>query len=150
MSQNNDNVSTADPKALEQLHSLLSRFLAENCASSCLDNDEEVESVSGKLAHFLLTPGQQIEMNLEQLLPRAVYRMGLNIVDETKGQRICSLILRRTPEMADGDFLQLQNFFWVTIGKAVVENKELRRALELAGVVVEEADPGEQGSPQSM
>lgn len=150
MYQIEDNATKIDPKALEQLHRLLSRFLAENCASSCLDNDEEVESVSGKLAHFLLTPGQDVEMNPEKLLPKAKYRLGINIVDETKGQKICSIYLCRTPDMTDGDFLQMQNFLWVTIGKAVVENRELRRTLGLAGVVVEGADPGEQGSPQSM
>lgn len=150
MEQAQDRAATINPVVLERLHSLLSRFLAENCASQCLDNDEEIESVSGKLAHFLLTPGQEIEMNPDQLLPKAVYRMGLTIVDEAKGQKICKLMLRRTPDMTDGDFLQLQNFLWVTLGKAVVENKQLRRTLELAGVIVEDGDTGEQGSPQSM
>jgi hypothetical protein len=130
-----------DPQKLEILHTMISRFLAENCSSNCLDNDEEVESVSGKLAHFLLTPGAEIDMNPDQLLPRAKYKMGLSIVDEPNGEKICSLVLNRTPDM---------NFFWVTVGRTLVNDKALRRTLELAGIIITDGgdDPGG-FSPQS-
>jgi len=148
MRDQQDIASDINPQELEMLHSLLSRFLSEQCGGSCLDNDEEVEDVSGRLAHFLLTPGKEMEMNVAQILPKAKYKMAIRIVDEPKGKFVCELNLPRTPDMSDGDFLQLQNFMWVTLGTAIVGNRQLRKTLEMAGIEVIDSDSGDQGNPQ--
>jgi hypothetical protein len=146
-----DTNSEINPAHLEMFHNLISRFLAENCSGNCLDNDAERDEVAGKLAHFMLTPGQEVDMNPDVLLPKARYHLGFNIVDEPRAQRICRLILNRTPDMADGDFLQLQNFFWVTVGHAIVDNPEVRKTLEMAGVLVITEQPEEDpGTPAAL
>lgn len=77
-----------------------------------------------------------VEMTPEQMLPRAKYRVGINIVNELSGERIVKLLMDRPLDMSDTEFLQLQNWFWATIGRAVRDNKELAEELELGGVSV--------------
>ena len=147
MDNQQDNASTINPQELEMLHSLLSRFLSDEWGGNYL-MDDQIDDVTGRLAHFLLTPGKEVEMNVAQILPKAKYKMALRIVDEPRSKFICEIVLRRTSDMADGDFLQLQNFMWVTLGTAIVSNREVRRTLEMAGVEVIDSDPEDQGNPQ--
>jgi len=70
------------------------------------------------------------------------------VVDESSGQHIIRLTLDRTREMADGDFMQLQNFFWTTVGRAIRDNPEIIRTLEAGGVRVEIDPPPDQGGQQ--
>jgi hypothetical protein len=133
----------------EEISSLiygLGRFLDEECSSLALDNDEDRGTLAGKLAHWLLSDKTQLE-SPEKILPKARYHLGFNVVDEATGEHIIRLILDRTKEMADGDFLQLQNFFWVTIGRAIRDNAEIQKMLEAGGVRVE-IDPPDEGGQQ--
>ena len=140
-----DQVADMNPQILDQMQTMVSRFLAENCSSRCLDNDEDREEVSGQLAHFLLDATKEMDLSPESLLPKAKYKLGFTVVDEPTGKTICRIQLNRQNDMTDGDFLQMQNFFWTTIGRAIAENPEIIRTLELAGIDVD-LDPGDGGA----
>ena len=64
----------------------------------------------------------------------------LSIYDP-KGEHIISLRLQRQPGMTIGDMAQLQNFFWMTLGRAVRSNEEMKKHLTLAGFDVLIEDP---------
>jgi hypothetical protein len=64
----------------------------------------------------------------------------LSIYDPA-GAHIVSLRLKRQPGMTIGDMAQLQNFFWVALGRAVRINEEMRRHLTYAGFEVLDNDP---------
>lgn len=134
----------------EEISSLiygLGRFLEEECSSLCLDDDEDRGTLAGKLAHWLLSDKIQLQ-SPEKILPKAKYHLGFNVVDEATGEHIIRLVLDRTREMADGDFLQLQNFFWTTIGRAIRNNPSIIQTLEAGGVRVEIDPPEGQGGQQ--
>jgi hypothetical protein len=119
----------------------------EGCSSLCLDSDEDRGTLAGKLAHWLLSDKTQLQ-SPEKILPKAKYHLGFNVVDEATGEHIIRLVLDRTTQMADGDFLQLQNFFWTTIGRAIRDNPSIIQTLEAGGVRVE-IDPSDgQGGQQ--
>lgn len=121
-------------------------FESEQCSSLCMDDDEDRGTLAGIVAHWLLSDKVQLQ-SPEKILPKAKYHLGFNVVDESTGEHIIRLVLDRTREMADGDFLQMQNFFWSTIGRAIRDNPELIRTLEAGGVKVE-IDPPDQGGQQ--
>jgi len=121
-------------------------FESEQCCSLCMDSEQDRGSLAGITAHWLLSDKTQL-MSPEKVLPKARYKLGFNVVDESSGEHIIRLTLDRTREMADGDFMQLQNFFWTTIGRAIRDNPEIIRTLEAGGVRVE-IDPPDQGGQQ--
>ena len=57
-----------------------------------------------------------IEITREKLLPKGRTRCGFNVVDEATGEHIIAVILHRDRVMTDGDFFQMQNWFWNVIG----------------------------------
>jgi hypothetical protein len=124
----------------------LGRFLEEQCDGLCCDSDEERGELAGKLAHWLLSDKTML-MSPEKILPKAKFKLAFNVVDEPTGEHIIRLVLDRTREMADGDFMQLQNFFWCTVGRAIRDNPEIIRILEAGGVRVETDPPPSQAAP---
>lgn len=131
---------------LGQLTDGLEEFLATNHASACLDDDEDCRAVAEGVANWMVSDKVTV-MSPEILLPKAKFHLCLNVVDEVSGEHIVRLTLDRTQEMEDGDFLQLQNFFWSTIGRAIRDNPEVIRTFQLGGVHVETdplSDPGNQ------
>lgn len=142
----NDNKADFTAEEISRLIYGLGNFLEEDCADLELD-DEQRGALSGKLAHWLLSDKAQL-MSPDKILPRAKYKLGFNVVDETTGDHIIRLTLDRSREMADGDFLQLQNFFWTTIGRAIRDNPEIIKSLRAGGVLVEIDDPINSGGQQ--
>jgi len=130
-----------------QLQEELSRFLDETCASYALDNDADREEVANRIAHWMVRQ-QVVEASPEKFLPKAQYRLGFNVVDEQTGERIIKLMLTRGSQMTDGDFMQMQNFFWCTVGRAIRDNPEIIRTLQLGGIDVD-VDPGTAGGQLS-
>jgi hypothetical protein len=130
-----------------ELQESLARFLDENCSSYCLDTDEDREEVSGRIAHWMVRQ-KVVEASPEKLLPKAQYRLGFNVVDEQTGERIIRLTLTRSSQMTDGDFMQMQNFFWCTVGRAIRDNPEIIKTLQLGGIDVD-VDPGVAGGQLS-
>jgi len=124
----------------------LGRFLEEECSSLALDDEHDRGTLAGKLAHWLLSDKTQMQ-SPEKILPKAKYRLGFNVVDEATGEHIVRLILDRSREMADGDFMQMQNWFWCTIGRYIRDNPEIRATLRAGGVTIE-TDPPDGASGQ--
>jgi hypothetical protein len=122
----------------------LDDFLATHYESACLDDDEDRLRVATGVASWMISDKTTLE-SPEKLLPKAKYHLGFNVVDEATGEHIVRLTLDRTREMADGDFMQLQNFFWTTIGRAIRDNPSIRSILEAGGVRVE-TDPSDGGA----
>lgn len=129
------------------LQEVLSRFLDENCADLCMDNDADREEASSRIAHWMVRQ-QIVEASPEKLLPKAKYRLGFNVVDEQTSERIIKLVLNRDDQMTDGDFMQMQNFFWCTVGRAIRDNPEIIRTLQAGGIEVD-TDPGTFGGQPS-
>ena len=125
----------------------LSRFLDESCSSYALDSDADREEVASRVAHWMVRQ-QVVEASPEKLLPKAKYKLGFNVVDEITGERIVQLILDRGSQMTDGDFMQMQNFFWCTIGRAIRDNPEIINTLRAGGIDVD-TDPGTAGGQLS-
>lgn len=134
-------------QALLQLSDALEQFLAEDCSGICLDEDSERQELAGKIVHWLFRDKSFLE-SPETFLPKAKYHLGFNVVDEANGEHIIRLVLDRLPEMADGDFLQLQNFFWTVIGRSIRDNPDTIKTLEAGGVRVEVDPPVEGGGQQ--
>lgn len=65
------------------------------------------------------------------------------------GVHVVSLRLQRQQGMTIGDMAQLQNFFWVTLGRAVRSDEEMRRHLAHAGFEVLTEDPNASPVPVS-
>lgn len=131
---------------MQEVQAAVARFLAENCGGLCLDNDQEIEEVSTKVVDFLFSPKNPVQSPAIDL-PRPEHKLQFRIVDEAKGQHICTLTLQRSPDMSDEGFLQMQNFFWCTIGRSIAGNPSLIRTLQLAGIDVD-VDPGHGGGEQ--
>jgi hypothetical protein len=126
----------------------IGQFLENECSDLCCDDEADRGTLSAKLAAWLLQD-KSIQATPELMVPKATYKLAFNVVDEPTGEHIIRLTLDRSREMADGDFLQLQNFFWVTVGRAIRDNPEVIRTLQAAGVRVE-IDPPAQPSPAEM
>jgi len=120
----------------------LGQFL-ESCSSLCLDDERDRGDLAGKLAAWL-AKDKTVMASPEKFLPAAKYHYGLNIYDGATRTLICRLVMDRGREMTDGDFMQMQDFFWATIGRHVLANEELRHTLELGGVRVEVPEPPQQ------
>jgi hypothetical protein len=129
------------------LQSELSRFLDESCADFALDNDADREEVASRVAHWMVRQ-KTVEVSPEKLLPKAKYRLGFDVYDETTGEKIIKLLLSRDEQMTDGDFLQMQNFFWCTVGRAIRDNPEIIQTLQAGGIEVD-TDPGVAGGQLS-
>jgi len=58
-------------------------------------------------------------------------------------EHIVSFRLQNDPEMGltQGDMRQLQNLFWVRLGRTALKNKEFCHQLEIAGIEVLTEDP---------
>lgn len=147
MDQISDNQAGFTSEEISSLIYGLGRFLEEECSSLCLDDEHDRGTLAGKLAHWLLSDKTQLQ-SPEKILPKAKYRLGFNVVDEATGEHIVRLILDRTREMADGDFMQMQNWFWCVIGRYIRDNPEIRRTLEAGGVSVETDPPDGTGGQQ--
>ena len=133
----------------ERLVSGLDIFLAEQYESSCLDDEEDRLRVATGIAAWMISDKITLE-SPKAILPKAKYSLALNVIDEPTGNHVVRLLFDRTREMADGDFMSLQNFFWVTIGRAIRENPEIIKTLEAGGVRVEIDPTDESGGQQFL
>lgn len=134
--------------AFEGLRTAMSKFLEEECSSFCLDSPADRHHFLDKMVAWLLKD-KVFEGTPEQLLPKARYRAGIRIVDENSGEHIITLILQREGEMTDGDFMQMQNWFWATMGRAIRDNPDLAKTLCAGGVEIDTGS-GDQGSGQQF
>jgi len=125
---------------LARLIAALGNFMERECGSLCCDSEEDRGTLAAKIAAWLCQD-KTVVASPEMLLPKAHYHLNFNVVDEPTGEHIVRISLDRTREMADGDFLQLQNFFWVTVGKAIRDNPEVVRILQAGGIRVETDSP---------
>src|SRR5512137_2203087 len=139
-----DEKQTFTAEDIAQLITGVGQFLQEECDDYDF-SDEDRGDLAGRLAHWLLRD-KTLTISPEKILPKAKYKLAFNVVDEPTGDHIIRLVLDRTKEMADGDFMQLQNFFWVTVGRAIRDNPEIIRTLQAGGVRVE-IDPPAQPAP---
>lgn len=133
---------------LDRLVNDLNDFLEGSHASACLDDDVDRYRVALGVVKWLHSDKTK-EMSPTILLPKAKYHLGFNVVDEYTHEHIIRLVLDRTEEMEDEDFLQLQNFFWTAIGRAIRDNPEIIKALEAGGVRVEIDPPEGTGGQQA-
>lgn len=123
-------------KQISLLEDATFRFLSEHFPGYRLDNPEETSAIARGLAEWLIAVDKTTDYTQQITLPRAKYRVGFNVVDEISGKRIINLELERDRMMTDGDFLQMQNFFWNTIGRAVADHPEVITMLQAAGIKV--------------
>ena len=131
-----DRIEVVDGVERQQQINLLGEaifnFLSDHFSGYCLDTDAERQMIAENLAMWL-TADKAVDAAQHITLPRARYRAGFNVVDETTGKQIINLELERDRMMTDGDFMQMQNFFWNVIGRAVADHPEVIRALQAAG-----------------
>jgi len=125
----------------------LNDFLCDRYDGACLDDDVDRYRVASGVARWLLSDEARVA-SPEVLLPKAKYHLSFNVVDELTKTHVVRMTLDRTDEMSDVDFLNLQNFFWTTIGRAVRDSADIRRALESGGIRVE-TDPEDSGGQQA-
>jgi len=143
------------PKVLDlaEIVPRLDAFLAEECHSCCMDDDEDRSFVAAKLAEWLLDNSPPLELTREKLLPKGRYRCGFNVVDEASGEHIIAVILHRDHVMTDGDFMQMQNWFWTVIGRAIRDNPDVIQTLRAGGVEIligmDPFNPGSHGGEQA-
>lgn len=142
-----DEQADFDADQFMRIQELLGRFLAEECASLCLDSDEDRDTLAAKVTQWFLRD-KFVEVSPEKLLPKAKYRLAFNVVDEITGERIVRLMLLRNSMMTDGDFMQMQNFFWCTVGRAIRDNPDIIETLRAGGIDVD-TDPGTAGGQLS-
>lgn len=146
-----ENQSQSMPLTDDEFNKLvrdLNDFLGEKYDSACLDDDVDRYRVASGVARWLLSDESRVA-SPEVLLPKAKHLLSFNVVDEVTRTHIVRLVLERTKEMEDGHFLQLQNFFWTTVGYAIRDNPEIIRALEAGGVRVEIDPPEGAGGEQA-
>jgi hypothetical protein len=137
------------PKVLDlaEIVPRLQVFLEQNCSSLCLDDEEDRRTCATQLAEWLLDNSPPLELTKEKLLPKGRYRAGFNVVDEATGEHIIAVILYRDQVMTDGDFLQMQNWFWNVIGRAIRDNPDVINTLRAGGIeILIGADPFNPGS----
>lgn len=138
MDQQNQPLQLTHDEFSRLIHGL-ETFLEENYSSCCLDDPEDRLRAATGIASWMISDKVTLE-SPEKILPKAKYHLGFNVVDEATGEHIVRLVLDRTREMADGDFMQLQNFFWTVIGRAIRDNPAVVQTLQAGGVRVE-VDP---------
>jgi hypothetical protein len=144
MDQQNDKPKILD---LGEVIPRIDRFLEEECPHCCMDDDEDRSFVAAKLAEWLLDNSPPLELTKEKLLPKGRYRCGFNVVDEASGEHIIAVILHRDHQMTDGDFMQMQNWFWTVIGRAIRDNPDIIQTLRAGGVeILIDKDPFHPGS----
>ena len=114
----------------------LKQLLHTEHGSRCLDDKEDVACVAEGVASWMMADKLALGRR-SWLLPQSEYHLGLDICDELTGERIIRLVLDKTWDMTDFDYLSLQNFFWTTIGRAIKESPELRRRLEYGGIRID-------------
>lgn len=128
----------------EQLAKRIYNYLVEYQLAQLLDP----QGLADGLAEWMLT-APVIEQDMTQyLLPKATYRSGLRVIDETTGQHLITLLLERTKLMTDGDWLQMQNFLWTVLGRAILADRDLQRVLRAGGIQIYTEDvfnPGRGG-----
>lgn len=120
----------------EALRSRIANFLGENCANLSLGDEGDRDVCADRLADWIYK-AQIHETDVTQnIIPRATYRSGLRIFDEVTKEHIVTLILERDRMMTDGDWLQMQNFLWANLGRAIRMDKGLQRTLQVAGIKI--------------
>lgn len=140
-------VSNVLQEVKQRMADLMERYLAEECHGRALDNDEDRMAVALKMVDYV-TQGREIDTSPEKMIPNAAYHLGFQVWDQTTRELIVKIVLNRTPDMTDGDFLQMQNFFWVTIGRAIRDNPEVLQTLAAGGIMVTTKPDGETGGQQ--
>ena len=125
-----------DLREREALKNRIENFLDSACSTLSLDDPEDRRTCAQNLAEWIYEAQIQENDMTQRIVPRATYRSGLRVVDETNGQHIITLILERDRMMTDGDWLQMQNFLWATLGRHIRESRDLQRTLKLAGIQV--------------
>jgi hypothetical protein len=130
----------------QQMVSLMDTFLAEQCGARSLDDTSDRWATAEKLIEFL-NAGREVSMSPEKLVPKAAYHLGFQVYDESKQppEKVIKLVLHRAPDMTDGDFYQMQNFFWCTVGRAIRDNPDIIQSLRAAGIIVTTSDDEEPG-----
>lgn len=126
----------------------MDKLLADYCGTRCLDDSGDRWATAEVLIEFL-NSGREVSMSPERLVPKAAYHLGFQVYDETKKppEKVIKLVLHRTPDMTDGDFYQMQNFFWVTVGRAIRDSPDIIQTLRAAGIIVtteDDEEPGQQ------
>lgn len=145
-----DTQTTFTAEEIARLIAGLGQLLeSDSCRTLCPDYEEERGELAGIIAHWLLSD-KAILISPYKILPRAKYKLAFNVVDEATGEHIVRVSLDRSREMADGDFLQMQNFFWVTIGRAIRDNPEIIKTLRAGGIGVETDPKQAPGAPGAM
>lgn len=117
------------------LLSALGDYLEAGHGAACMDDAEDRLRVAEGVVNWLLA--DRADVSTEALLPKARYFMSFLVVDEATGEHIVRMTLRKSWDMADGDFLSLQNTFWSIVGRAIRDDVALRRRLEEVGVEVD-------------
>lgn len=136
------------PRAtLTELADSMERFLAENFDGMCLDNNYERTKIAQAVTEWLHgDEGVLVSQHIP--LPKAKYRTSFNVVDEAEGKHVVRLVLDRSEQMSDGDFLSLQNRLWCIIGYFIRDDPDVIRALHDIGVRIEIDSPASGGQPQ--
>lgn len=117
-----------------ELRARIANFLAMFCSDLCLDEEDDRDVCADRLADWIYK-AQVHETDMTQnIIPRATYRSGLRIFDEVTKEHIVTLILERDRLMTDGDWLQMQNFLWANLGRAIRMDKGLQQTLQAAGI----------------
>lgn len=117
----------------ERLYTFLSR---EECCTLCMDDEEDREKLADLLSDLLYTAVPQETDFTQNIIPRAMYRSGMRILDEVTKEHIITLLLERESTMTDGDWLQMQNFLWAALGRAVRADTDLQRTLRAVGIQI--------------
>lgn len=132
----------------QRMVDMLEQELSVKCSCRCMDSDEDRIAVAKVVVDYI-TRGREIDTSPEKLIPKAAYKLGFQVVDETTGERIVKILLDRTPDMTDGDFMQMQNFFWTAIGRSIRQDKELLQTLAAGGILVS-TEPDDEPSGQQF
>ena len=120
----------------EGLKVRIENFLETACSTLSLDDPEDRATCAKNLSDWIYVAQVQENDMTQRIIPRATYRSGLRVVDETNGQHIFTLILEREKMMTDGDWLQMQNFLWAVLGRHIVDSPDLQRTMRAAGIQI--------------
>jgi len=142
-------VNEKEMRERSALQGRISNFLGEHCANLCLNDDSDRDICAGKLSEWIYKAQIHEEDVTQNIIPRATYRSGLRIFDEVTREHIVTLILERDRMMTDGDWLQMQNFLWANLGRAIRMDKGLQQTLIAAGIQVYFADVLGDGGQQA-
>lgn len=117
-------------------HRLFMFLSQEQCSPLCMDDEDDRDRLASLLSDFIYNATPHETDLTQNIIPRAMYRSGLRILDETTKEHIVTLLLERERMMTDGDWLQMQNFLWAAIGRAIRADSDLQQTLRAAGVQV--------------